>query len=149
MTNETNAGETNKEFVSFRDKIGPYKRWYRFGAKSPIILYKRIRSQHRPIFKMRMGWQRAQRGWSDADTWGLHVHLAEVILGATRQMRKDAYGHPSEITFDEWVEILDQIGDGMEAALALDNTGEWPEGGEEKFKKAMSLLEHWWFGLWT
>lgn len=145
---------TDAEIEAFAEEIGlgPFRRWYRFGWKSPVILFARLRNGHttifHPIHTFRMKWQRAQRGWSDEDVWGLNFYLTEVIAGSVREMRRISHGYPNGITAEEWDQILNEIAEGMDAALVMLNDWDWPEGGEEKFNRAMAHLTKWWAALW-
>ena len=146
MTELNNEADVER----FMDSVS--RPWYRFGWNSPVVLFKRLLNGHpvfiHPLHTARMKWQRARRGWSDEDTWGFNYHLAHVIGGGVRHMRSIAHGHPAEITFEEWKAILDEIAEGMDAALVMLDEYAWPEGGEEKFNLAMDHLKKWFAALW-
>jgi hypothetical protein len=124
------------------------RRWYRFGWGSPLILYQRLRNKHTPLLTLRWKWQRVQRGWSDPDMWGLHAYLARTIRDSVREMRRIANGHPIDLDHDEWLQILDEIAEGMDASLRMDEIGDWGAEDEAKFNLAMDHLHAWWFDLW-
>ena len=141
--------ETSDDGKDFLDTLGPFKRWYQFGWRSPEILYKRLKGRYQPIFRSRMMWQRARRGWSEEDSWGLHYYLMHVISGSVQFMRNmPPHGHPNGVTYEEWSQILDEIVSGMEAAKIYDMNSEWPGKGEEAFNLAMNHLHKWFFSLW-
>lgn len=132
--------------------LPPYRRWYRFGMRSPVILWKRVTSRRgwlgRPLWTLKMRRQRARRGWSEQDVWGLDWHLTQVIIGSVSHMREISHGHPTEITMEEWDQILKEIVDGMEAALVALDKYDFDVDGKEKFDLAFTHLHKWWFSLW-
>lgn len=125
-----------------------YRRWYQFGLHSPSILYRRLRNKYTPIRRWKWRRQRARNGYADNDVWGLHSYLAEVIIGSVAQLREIAHGHPVEISFEEWIQILQEIENGMRASQVAEQTGRFEEGGEEEFALAFAHMQKWWYGLW-
>lgn len=132
--------------------LPPYRRWYRFGFRSPIILWKRVTSRRRwlgrPLWALKMRRQRAQRGWSEQDVWSLDYHLTNVIIGSITELREISHGHPLGITVEEWDKILGEIVEGMEAAKIIEETWEHEGENKEKFDLAFAHLHKWWFALW-
>lgn len=126
----------------------PYRRWYQFGFRSLSVLYTRTRK--RPIFRARMMWQRAHRGFSDEDCWGLNNHLARVTVGGIKNLREWANGYPAELGSNEaWDAILAQIQEGFEVWLEHDGWfGTNDQEAEKKFKEAIALYGHWFGALW-
>lgn len=134
---------------AFAASIGlpPFQRWYRFGWRSPEILWKRGRVSRWP-FRLRMAWQRALRGYGDDDLWNLDHTLAKLTVIGARYLRERGHGHPGETTPEEWDAILVRIEEGFQAWL--DDAGWFTEKPEQeaKFKDAMGLYAHWFGGLW-
>lgn len=72
--------------------------------------------------------QRGRRGFSDEDVWDFGSYLAEIVPPAVRQLKK-GHGCPSEFYNKErlndechlWHDILEEIAQGFEAVLALNN----------------------------
>jgi len=56
--------------------------------------------------------QRAQRGWSDQDTWGLDLFLTDVIVGGVEQLRKTGLSH-GVTDSEEWDTVLRDIVSGF------------------------------------
>jgi len=54
-------------------------------------------------------YQRGKRGWSDQDCWSFDQYLAKVISEATAYLQHKHYGHPADLTDEEWTKILGQI----------------------------------------
>ena len=52
--------------------------------------------------------QRSVRGWSDADTWNMGHHIADVIAGMLDHLAEHAAGWPSNTysSYDDWVGAL-------------------------------------------
>ena len=57
----------------------------------------------RPIFKTKMFFQRATRGWCDEDSWNVDSWLSRVVPPVLTKLANDAHGYPSNIN-----EILDE-----------------------------------------
>lgn len=138
--------QDSEEFVAFLDKIG--RRWYQFGWRSPNILYRRLRNKHRPIFRIKMSWQRVRRGYSDSDAWSMSYHLAQMIDGMVGKLIEWSTGYPFILTAEEWRQILEEIQEGMRAALRAEETGSFTEEDEEKFNLAIAHMQKWWLALW-
>ncbi len=75
-------------------------------------------------------WQRGQRGWGDADTWGLDSYLARVIRDSIKHLRTYVHGHPTLLEpitgnfvddMDKWKYILDTIVETFETVLKIIN----------------------------
>lgn len=136
----------------------PYRRWYQFGTQSPIVLFKRLRNKHRPLFRLRMAWQRATRGHCDADLWSLDYALAKLTVAGCRYMRKAAHGYPAEFSEDyggedaggweAWEDILRRIEEGFQAWLDADGWFHEQPEQEAKFNDAMELYARWFSALW-
>lgn len=128
----------------------PYKRWYQFGpVRGPRVLYARTRNKHKPIFRARMMWQRARYGISDEDAWSLDHYLATVTVRGVSKLREWAHGHPTELSAEQWDEILAKIEDGFQTWIDYD--GWIPADDVEaaaRFKAGMLLYQEWFGGLW-
>ena len=122
--------------------FGPYRRWYRFGLRSPIVLYGR--SRFRPVLAFRTAYQRARYGIADSDAWSLDHFLAMVTVRGVQKLREWAHGHPPELTADEWDCVLAQIEDGFQAWV----DGQRDTGSRERFDTAMRLYCKWFGALW-
>lgn len=96
--------------------------------------------------KLRRAQQRAARGWANSDTWRLDLYLAQVITGSIDHLRSLKTGHPSNITFEEWQDILARIADGFRP---LDNTDPGDDATmKAKRDEAFRLLAEWFRDLW-
>lgn len=148
------------ELEDFARSIGlePYKRWYRFGWRSPGILFARLRNKWAPIFRLRMAWQRATRGYGEDDLWSLNFALAKLTVAGCRYMREEGMAYPGAFAEVEhggdgsgpeaWADILQRIEDGFQAWL--DEKGWLDDKPEQKakFDDAMTLYGKWFSGLW-
>lgn len=62
------------------------------------------------------GFQRVTRGWADCDVWSIDWWLSEIIPATVDRLRILDNGHPSELTPEEWAQILLEIAEGFRAA---------------------------------
>lgn len=130
-------------------------RWYRFGLRSPVVLWKRTRaSQWR--FRLRMAWQRARRGYSDDQCWNLNHALATLTVEGVKRMREWGHGYPAEFSdgygdgggWKKWEAILAKIQDGFQAYLDEDGWFHDKPDAEAKFREGMALYAEWFGALW-
>ena len=106
-----------------------------------IHLYQEIKSFiHRGIY-----------GYAKKDVWSLDFYLATIISNAIKHLKDNHYGHPSLLTNDQWVEILDIMIKGFEAKIQMDNmcykSDEW-EHANRQVEKGMSLFIKYFDNLW-
>ena len=144
--------------TSFEELMAePYRRWYQFGWRSPKVLYARFRNKHRWIFRLRMAWQRATRGYGDDDLWSLNHTVAKLTVIGCRNMRENGYSYPTEFSdaphgdgtgWPSWEAILLKIEAGFQAWLDEDGWFHDKPEQEAKFDEAMKLYAHWFSGLW-
>lgn len=162
--------EEKAKFHSWEELV--WRPWYCYGKRSPWILFARFRNGHHALFhptwRPRMMWQRAQRGYSIEDAWGLSGHLSRVIAESVETLITELHGYPSTghwdeeqgkyvdgpLTFEGWKQILQEIVEGMRAAerhfngYYTEDHEWWEQEGEAKFHQAMDHLKEWWFALW-
>lgn len=146
------------EHKSFDELLNePYKRWYRFSWRSPNILYRRLRHKWAPLFRLRMAYQRATRGYCDSQYWNLHYSLAKLTVEGCRNIREAGNSYPSEFSeaphgdgtgWASWEAILLQIEEGFQAWLDEDGWFHNKPEQEAKFDEAMKLYAHWFGALW-
>lgn len=59
---------------------------------------------------IKLGWQRAIRGYSDYDTWDLDMYYSRLMIASLSQFRKETKGYPGYMNdIEEWYAILDKI----------------------------------------
>lgn len=96
----------------------------------PINGYRWVRRSLRslrdvpPWRRLRWRIQRARRGWSTADVWSLHYHLAKVIAGSVEHLRTKGHCHPGDMTEQEWDALLARIVRPLSVDLDRDIEGE-------------------------
>lgn len=139
----------------FSELLGPYRRWYSFGLRSPSVLVSRLRSRWYVVARVRLAWQRARRGYGDADLWNLNYSLATLTLAGIRYMRETQHGYPAEFSpefggdgWPKWDGILSRIEGGFQAWLDEDGWFHDKPDAEAKFKDGMTLYAHWFGALW-
>jgi len=93
--------------------------------------------------------QRADRGFSDMDVWGLHQWLATVIAGSVDELRRIQYGYPGSITPEEWDVVLEKIARGFRGSVEIEGQlqDDSPHA-REQLDEAFDLLKQWFFDLW-
>ena len=82
--------------------------------------------------------------------WSLEHFLAGAIAQGTAHIRDanngQPYGHPGDITLEEWRKILDEISTGFQQYHDSDAKGEEPD--YEKLKHSLDLFSRWYCHLW-
>ena len=54
-------------------------------------------------------WQRATKGYCDADLWNFDSFLATVISEGLKDFNKKRHGHPGTTTDEEWSKVLEEM----------------------------------------
>lgn len=93
--------------------------------------------------------QRLDRGFDDSETWNLDGTISKFIyprLAAFIEDTKRLQCHPGNISFDEWVEILEKILNGFEL-LASD--AENTEDENTIIEESLDLFRKYFHNLWT
>ena len=147
--------ETTEDFMSWVADQSKPRRFDRLNQ-----LYWRIRHPLRTVDDWRYSakgtYQRARRGYCDADLWNLDHTLALLIVAGTERLQKGIAYPGTGMTFEEWHAILAQIEKGFRNRLTLHEMDyprddwHWPPTPEEdaEFAAAFDLLkEHFW-SLW-
>lgn len=68
-----------------------------------------LRTMNSTSRRMKLIKQYYRQGFSDADLWSLNDHLAELIVPRLKRFKKIVLSHPPDITYEEWLEILDKM----------------------------------------
>lgn len=91
--------------------------------------------------------QRAERGWADCDTWNLDTYISQVLGEALIHLRDHTQGYPSNITEEEWSDILTRMASGF--TRWADHFDDPDEQDAYRQVRASIRLMHRWFGhLW-
>jgi len=62
-----------------------------------------------PWVRLRWRYQRSKRGWADRDVWSLDSYLAKLIGSSIASLRNHGHGYPSDITLEQWDDVLTRI----------------------------------------
>lgn len=97
-------------------------------------------------------WQRITRGWDNRELWNLDTTIAKFALPRLIEFRETGaeYGHPCDLTHEEWLEIIDKIIYAMRSRVedlepdALSLYQEYAERVQEGFE----LFGKWFGDLW-
>lgn len=87
--------------------------------------------------------------FKDKELWNLETTIACFVLPRLKRFRKNLSGHPCDLTFQEWKDIMDE----MIYAMEFYATGEacnWPhaEGIKERVDKGMEYFAKYFGHLW-
>jgi hypothetical protein len=94
-------------------------------------------------------WQRITRGWPDSDLWSLDHSLAKLILPRLKRFKDCRGGHPSDMTDQEWDDILGEMIFGIEWYASGDC---WESHDQQKAiraHKGLELFGKYYGHLWT
>jgi hypothetical protein len=59
---------------------------------------------------IKLGWQRATKGYSDYDTWDLDIYYSRMMIASLSQFRAEVKGYPAYMeSIEDWYAILDKI----------------------------------------
>lgn len=112
-------------------------------------------------------YQRTQKNFGLIDIWEYHAVNAKAQTAAIKQLKEMAHGYPSglienwdgpfqpaegedEGAMARWLEVLQTIEDGWQAAVDMDSTFD-TDGYmalKEKFEKGMALYVKYYMNLW-
>lgn len=98
---------------------------------------------------MRHVWQRLTRGWPDSDLWSLDHALAKIILPRLKLFQQCRGGHPSDMTDQEWDDILTEMVFGIEWYASGDCWNSFDREKAERAQKGMELFGKYYGHLWT
>lgn len=110
-----------------------------------------------PWRRFRYRRQRARRGWSDRDVYGLCAYLAEVIAGTVTQLRTTTHSYPLGMTAEEWDGILTRVAGPLSTYGSWDHLVDeetWEEqvarvtAAQDKVRDALRLLADHFNDLW-
>lgn len=107
----------------------------------------------KPIWEIKMAWQRVFRGYDDNANWDLESYLADIINKVTLHIAEHGSGHPDKLTEKKWKEILYQISFGFGSYIEM-RSGVYSfrdkeyKRLEKEFKKGMELFCKYFPNLW-
>lgn len=97
-------------------------------------------------------------GFSPHETWDLRSTFAKFLIPRLKYFKEHLHGHPGNITYDEWLIILDKIILAFELHQRLDNDDEFElsliKNKEENIKinnqiqEGFNLFSEYYFNLW-
>lgn len=93
--------------------------------------------------ELRIFWQRGLRGYSWYDVMDLDAYVAHVIEGGCRKLARDHFGHPTNMTGEEWTAVLLKLADGFKQP-----DDEWPDDPEWPSEETWALLREHFRSLW-
>lgn len=82
--------------------------WKRFCGRycdktSLTLFFKRI------LRKFKFLYQRWTRGFDDSELWSFDITISEYILPRLIRFKDICYSHPSNLTMEEWTDILEDM----------------------------------------
>ena len=75
----------------------PYRFWY---------IHKIIRWY---FYEIKYGWQRMMYGYCDMDSWDIDHWFLNTVPNMLQLLREKQWGHPANMTSEEWNKILDEM----------------------------------------
>ena len=91
--------------------------------------------------------QRIERGFDDTETYSLFITIAKFTLPRLKRFKELSESHPVDMSFEEWMIILDKITESLEIIskddyfFSLENKAKLEEG-IDLFGKYFTKL--WW-----
>lgn len=93
--------------------------------------------------------QRLERGFDDSETWSLDGTIAKFIYPRLKVFIEDTKTigvYPSHLTFDKWINILEEMLKGFEI---LSQDTERTDDEEKIIEKSLDLFREYFHSLWT
>lgn len=93
--------------------------------------------------------QRLERGFDDSETWNLDATISMFIYPRLKAFIEDVKNlecHPGNISFDEWLNILNEI---LKAFEILSQDSERTEDEEKIIERGLDLFREHFHNLWT
>lgn len=95
----------------------------------------------------KLWWQRRTRGWDDRETWNLDVTLARHALPRLRRFAELTNGHPPDLSWEEWADVLRAMVRGFELVAAADG-GPLDPGADREVREGLALFAEYYPHLW-
>ena len=90
--------------------------------------------------------QRIERGFDDTETYSLDQTIAKFILPRLKRFKEVTVSHPTDMTFEEWMIILDKITESLEIISKDDFILSLEK--EAKIKEGIDLFGKYFTKLW-
>ena len=90
--------------------------------------------------------QRIERGFDDTETYSLFTTIAEFTLPRLKRFKELSNSHPTDMTFEEWMIILDKITESLEIISKDDYF--FSQEKEAKIKEGIDLFGKYFTYLW-
>lgn len=122
--------------LEYYENLCRYKPWERiFPSQEELENSKKFYQEH---------------GFHYEETWNLDTEIIKFIVPRLAYLRDTTRGYPGSLnSYEEWLDILNQILDGFESYLIIMEGENLPEDlGHNKFKKAFSLFREYFNNLW-
>lgn len=85
-------------------------------------------------------YQRKTRGFDDSETWSLQQSLSRVILPRLKRFKEVRVGYPSDLSQEEWDNILEDMVFAFEFFASDDQYTKYPSDGKE-YKRALKGIK--------
>lgn len=108
-------------------------------------MIRRFRSEAR--FRLRGAWQYLTKGYADSELWNLDTTIARFLLPRVRRFASNTHSYPSELTEQQWAEILNEIRIALEVA-AKGEYWDLSKEEHERVQRGFELLGKWFQNLW-
>lgn len=98
--------------------------------------------------KIKFFFQRRLRGFDDEETWSLDQDLAKHIVPRLKRFREVNNGHPPDLSWEEWCEILDEIIRTFEFLSTDAKYDCYDKKKWKEIKKGLHLFAKYYLDLW-
>jgi hypothetical protein len=96
-------------------------------------------------------YRRGMYGYSYRDLWSLDWYLLQWLPTAIRELNRTRHSYPADMTDEEWGKVLEEMADGFEVALKIQDEL-WIEEQHKKeyaqAERAFELFAKYFYHLW-
>lgn len=93
--------------------------------------------------------QRGLKGYAKYDLWDFDLYLCKIIGNGIKELAEKATGSPADISYENWVEILNKMSDGFLNFYEKEVNGEGAcKEDNKKLKESLSLFKKYFKTLW-
>ena len=92
--------------------------------------------------------QRIKTGFDDTETWSLTDTISNFTIPRLKRFKEVSDCYPSNISFDEWNEILNKIILSFELISRNEGDRIWSSEESKQIDEGLDLFREWFMFLW-
>jgi len=131
-----------------QDLLKPETLWEKI-KYTPYRIWDRITDWYISIVSF---FQRGKRGYAYSDVWDFDSYLAKVLYGGLSELKEKTKAisiHPNEVSYEEWLSILDEMIEGFKARVECEDFEQYINNDvDKKLKRSLELLSKYFNNLW-